>query len=347
MKRIFFWIYLMLKKQLKNPFIVAILIAIPVVTLIVTSIPSLNKSDKIRIGLVLMDEDDIAVKTVDKLVNGDYNIDFYIAGSRDELIDDIMDKKTECGYVFFEDITTKISDEDYDEIVECIINESNYISSMSDEIVFSELFKEFADNIMVDFIKSESVFSSNTTKAIIMANAKYDKYLEGDETFHLSFTVLDTDGTTSEIQNTAGKFPLRPILYILIFAGGLFGVAWYLEDEAKGTYVTLGRSFRIIGKPVYAFIGAFLFWISASISLIIVGQSIGVRTIAMGFLYIVLVTLYAWFMGLIFRKTETFIGVTLFLIVACFIFCPVFVNISLYVPAAKYISAILLPNYFI
>ena len=40
MKRVLFWIYLMLKKQIKNPFIVGLLIAIPLVTLIAKSIPA-------------------------------------------------------------------------------------------------------------------------------------------------------------------------------------------------------------------------------------------------------------------------------------------------------------------
>jgi len=348
MKRLLFWIYLMLKKQLKNPFIVAFLIAIPVLCLIVTKTGNLKKTDTIKVGLVLTDSDPTAVNTVEKLVKGDYSVKFYISPSKDDLINDIMEKRAECGYVFSKDITRKIEENDYNESLECVINESDYISSMSNEIVFSVMFKEFAGDVLDDFIKSESAFSANRELAAKMAKERYDKYLEGDETFHLTFTVLDNkNNTKSQLEQTTGKFPLRPVLYILVFAGGLFGVAWFKEDEAKGMYATLSKGYRILGKPVYAFIGAFLFWLSSSLSLIIVGTKIGPREVLLGILYVILVTVYAWILGSIFNKMENYIGATFLIIVTCFIFCPVFINVSLYLPAAKYISYLLLPNYFI
>ncbi|MCR5515193.1 MAG: ABC transporter permease [Lachnospira sp.] len=348
MKRVLFWIYLMLKKQLKNPFIVGLLIAIPLVTLIAKNIPALNKTDTIQVGLVLLDEDEMTVQAANALVSGDYSVDFYIADSREDLVNDIVSKKTECGYVFSENISEKIMEDNYNGCIECVINESNYVSSMTNEIVFSQLFKSFADDILVKFIKENKVFSSDAAKAVVNAKASYEKYLSSDQTFHLTFTTLDNDGqSTRQMTQTTGKFPLRAILYILIFAGGLFGVAWFLEDEAKGSYVTLSKRYKILARPVYAFIGAFLFWISSSIALLIAGSKISPKTVLLGIAYVFLVTAYAWILGMIFRRIENYIAITFVLIVACFIFCPVFINISLYIDAAKYISAILLPSWFI
>lgn len=348
MKRVLFWIYLMLKKQIKNPFIVGLLIAIPLVTLIAKSIPALNKSDTIQIGLCLSDEDEMAINTVEALISGDYPVDFYLVDSREDLLEDIVNKKAECGYVFGENISDKIMEDNYNGIIECVINESNYVSSMTNEIVFSQLFKNFADDVLVDFISNNKIFSEKLDKAIVNAKSRYEKYLSSDVTFHIDFTVLDSDDTSrSEMTQTTGKFPLRAILYILIFAGGLFGVAWFLEDEAKGSYVTLSKRYKILARPVYAFIGAILFWISSSIALLIAGSKISPKTVLLGIAYVFLVTAYAWILGMIFRRIENYIAITFVLIVACFIFCPVFINISLYIDAAKYISAILLPSWFI
>ena len=350
MKRVLFWIYLMIKKQISNPFIVCLLIAIPLATLIAKNIPAMNKTDKLRVGICLTDNDETVKDTTEKLVNGNYPVEFYYCPSREDLVNDIMNKKAECGYVFGSNLQKRLLDGEIEGLMECVINESNYVSSMTNEIVFATLFKESADDILEKFIRTESTFSKATERSLEIAKYRYEKYLEGDETFHLDFKVIDTnnDGSaTRQIDQRAGKFPLKAVLTILVFVSGLFGVAWFIEDENKGTYATLSKGYKILGKPVYAFIGAILFWFSSTLALIISGENIGIKEVLIGIFYVVLVTIYAWILGLIFRKLNLFIGVSLVLLIACFIFCHVFMNISLYLPSAKYIRAILLPNYFI
>ena len=81
MKRLLYWLYLLVKRQLKNPVIVVALIAMPVAALIITHTASLKETGPVRVGIVLEDDDKIAIMTRDYLVNGNYSVQFYEAES--------------------------------------------------------------------------------------------------------------------------------------------------------------------------------------------------------------------------------------------------------------------------
>ena len=70
MKRFLFWLYLLIKRQVKNPMVLTTLILLPLITAIVSNIPQLNKSDKPKVGIVLADNDSLAKNTAEALVNG-------------------------------------------------------------------------------------------------------------------------------------------------------------------------------------------------------------------------------------------------------------------------------------
>lgn len=63
MKRLLYWLYLLVKRQLKNPVIVVALIAMPVAALIITHTASLKETGPVRVGIVLEDDDKIAIMT--------------------------------------------------------------------------------------------------------------------------------------------------------------------------------------------------------------------------------------------------------------------------------------------
>jgi hypothetical protein len=136
MKRLLYWLYLLVKRQLKNPVIVVVLIAMPVAALIITNTASLKEKEPVRVGIVLEDDDKIAIMTRDYLVNGDYSVQFYEAESQEKLEQDIMNKRTECGYVVGTGLKDKLDSGSYRDIIELIICRSDFVSSMTENIQF-------------------------------------------------------------------------------------------------------------------------------------------------------------------------------------------------------------------
>ncbi len=348
MKRLLYWLYLLVKRQLKNPVIVVVLIAMPVAAFIITHTASLKEAESVRVGIVLEDDDKIAVMTRDYLINGDYSVEFYEAESQEKLEQDIMNKYTECGYIVGAGLKDKLDSGSYSDVIELIICKSDFVSSMTDEIFFSAMFKAYSPEVAVNYVNSVEKFQKHSEKAEEEIRKGYEEYISGDDTFRIDFKIIgDNQDTAAELEDKTGQFPLRALLMILVYIGGLFGIVEYYLDKNSGTFITLPRMYRVVGKPVYAFISCALFAVSALITLAVAGQLKGAADILHMCVYVIAVTLFAWLVAIPVRSANAMISIIPVLLIACLILCPVFINITAYVPFTKYIRALLLPWYML
>lgn len=348
MKRLLYWLYLLVKRQLKNPVIIAILVAMPVAALIITHTSSLKETEPVRVGIVLEDDDEIAMMTRDYLVNGDYSVQFYEAESQQELEQDILNKKTECGYIVGTGLKDKLDSGSYGKVIELIICRSDFVSSMTNEIFFSAMFKAYSPEIAVNYVNSTDVFMKHSQRAEEDIRKGYEEYISGNATFRIDFEVVgDMHDSVSMIEDKTGRFPVRALLMILLYISGLFGIVEYYVDKNAGVFITLPRMYRIAGKPAYAFISCALFAISAIITLAAAGNLRGLTDILHMAVYVAAVTLFAWLVALPVRSANAMISIIPVLLIACLILCPVFINITAYVPFTKYIRALLLPWYML
>lgn len=347
MKRVLFWIYLLIKRQLKNPAVLVFLVALPTAAAVIVNVPQFNETEVLRVGIVTRDGDSVAQKTKELLVNGDYSVDFYVAASANTLKDDILNGNAECGYIFDSGLKQKLDSGKYDDAIERIINRSDYVSAMTDEIVFSAMFKVYALDIAVNYVKSGEIFERVEERAVESVKKSYEKYLENDQTFHIDFKMLDDkeDSGTAVIEDASGAFPIRQILAILIYIAAMFGVVQYYMDKEKGSFVTLSKGYQIAGKPVYAFIGACLFAVSSEITMVVTKTAEYPEEFIKIILYIPAVTLFSWALGFIIRSSRGMIAVILVLLIASLVLCPVFVNLTAYLPVVKYMQKFLLPYY--
>ena len=159
-------------------------------------------------------------------------------------------------------------------------------------------------------------------------------------------TCEDTAYRT-QLEDKTGEFPLRALLIILVYIGGLFGIVEYYLDKNSGTFITLPRMYRVAGKPLYAFISCVLFAVSAMLTLAGAGQLKGAADILHMVVYVIAVTLFAWLVAIPVRRANAMISIIPVLLIACLILCPVFINITAHVPFSKYIRALLLPWYML
>lgn len=89
------------------------------------------------------------------------------------------------------------------------------------------------------------------------------------------------------------------------------------------------------------------FAVSAMLTLVVAGQLKGAADILHMAVYVIAVTLFAWLVAILVRRANAMISIIPVLLIACLILCPVFINITAYVPFAKYIRALLLPWYML
>lgn len=348
MKRALFWSYLLLKRQLKNVAVVFLLIAIPLAAYIVANVQSMNKPERLKIAIYLEDMDETSVKAAGILTSGEYTFDFYMAESKNKLISDVENEKADCGYIFTKELTKQLDEKDYAGCIKCVYNSKKYSPMATNEVVFSALFKVYAENVAIQYVSSSQIFEDVRTEAIDIIKDRYSVYRDGKETFHLEILSVDDEngpGNYIVIEEKTGTFPIYKILVILIFVAGLFGCVQYYSDKEKGSFITLPKGYKIAGMPLYAFINVFVFAVTTQLTLCITGESGGFAGLMKMAAYVIAVTLFSWIVGVCSGNLKKMIVVIPVLIIACLILCPVFVNISGMLPAVKLMRRFLLPYY--
>ena len=130
------------------------------------NIPSIHTyRDAVRYAAQILKQSDIENADYDALELFLYVADMdrtrYLINATDELKKDIMNKKAECGYVFGENLSEKILNNTYEGSVELIVNSSDFIASMTNEMVFAAMFKNFAPDVAKEYLKKSDIFSRN------------------------------------------------------------------------------------------------------------------------------------------------------------------------------------------
>jgi len=351
MKKIVLWFFLLLKRQLKNIALLIFLIGLPLCAFIISHIPKATESVPPRIGIVLLDQDSTSVNTANSLISDTSVLEFYICNSYDELYQNIENKDTDCGYIFSKDLTRQLDSTSYKGCITLIKNSSEFISSLSNEIVFSALFRVYGKNIATNYINGSSLFSSIKAHAIQMTNEKYDYYVNGAATFHIDFDTLSNNGDISNlnpIEIEKSSFPIRGILAILIFVAGLFGCVQWLKDSESGVFDPMSYSFQRISRILYIIIPTLLFAISSLITIYLanvqVSPWIELKSMV---LYIILIIVFCLLLSYFIKKSTLLISLIPIFIIGSLVLCPIFINISAFLPVTNILNKLFIPYYYL
>lgn len=350
MKKLLLWSWLLCKRQLKNIILTLFLFGLPLTAFIIGRIPQMSEIALPRIAIVLTDTDEIAARTADWLTQNHASIDFVLETDPDSVISSVESGDLDCAYVFSENLTEKLDNHNQKGCITLIRSSSDFISSLSNEIVFSALFRVYAGHVAVDFVRTDDLFASVRTDAVKTAQEKYEEYVNGGATFYLDFKTFAEDDTKllESIETENFSFPIRGILAILIFIAGLFGCVQWLSDNENKVFATVSYQFRFISRWLYAAIPVVLFGISSMFTILLSGVNTGFGNEFLKlFLYLILVTVFSVGMGYIIKRSKVMISLLPIFIVGSLILCPVFIDLGFYLPVIKVLNKLFIPYYYL
>lgn len=351
MKKIALWFFLLTKRHLKNIILVLFLIGLPISAFVISRIPAMSESKIPRIGIVLLDNDTIAKSTADLLIDSSSSLEFYLCDSTDILYASIEDGTTDCGYIFSKNLTEQLDSKSYEGCITLFKTSSDFISSLSNEVVFASLFRVYSKRLATNYIRGSSLFSSVQTDAIRMTEEKYEYYLHGAATFHIDFETLSNDGDSSaleEIEIETSVFPIRGILAILIFVAGLFGCVQWLKDCETGVFAPMSYSFHTVSRILYTLIPTFLFAISSLLTIYLAGVQVSFfMELKSMFLYILLITVFGWILTYLIKNSILLVSLMPVFIIGSLVLCPIFINMETIFPMAKILNKLFLPYYYL
>lgn len=348
-KHFFTWALLICKHILKLPIISAMLLLIPALTIIVQALPEEGSASGTAIGIYFEEADELSCKMEDELLHSEGAFSFISYGSHEDLIDDVMLGKLECGYIFDSDFSDKINKGKYDKAITLVKSPATIFDSAANELVFAALIRQSGYNILHKYAEIDELSSSQREELISSLFTAYDSYCSSGETFHLDIITAEGISINDEAGSSLGiTFPLRGVLAILIFLAGMTGCAAWLKDREKGLFAPRPHTFYILSRILYPLLPTVLFLLCSELAMFISGSAYSPASeLLLSIRYIVLITAFANLCSLILKRSTLVISLIPVLILGSLIFCPVFVNMESFLPMLRFVSHLFLPRYFL
>ena len=270
-----------------------------------------------------------------------------MSSSEEELREDVAARRAECGYIFSEDLLEKLESGRFKRSITLVAAPSTAVDKLSSEVVFSGLFTVWGRSLLETYSREGEVFQGEK-EVWKRLEPMYDHYLENGSTFAFQY---ETEGRTQLGKPSMKQtFPARGLTAVFIFVMGLTAAVTVCEDEKRGLFFTLsglGREaavFSCLAAPV------FLSCVSGFAALAAAGELSSSSWILEGIRLIVyggMCTLFSWGLCRIVKNPLAVACLIPFFASASLILCPVFIELSMFLPWASAAAKFFLPYYYL
>lgn len=339
------WFYLSLKRQTKRLVFLLLLIALPSGLWFFRKAEK-TETDSIAIALYA-GESEWNHQVADELLSGEHSFEFYMSHSEEELREDVAARRAECGYIFSEDLLEKMETGRYRRSITVVTAPSTAVDKLSSEVVFSGLFSVWGRSLLETYSREGEPFQGEK-EVWKRLEPLYDTYLENGSTF--SFQYETEGGTDLGKPSMKQTFPARGMTAVFIFVIGLTAAVTACEDEKRGLFSSLSGIRR--EAVVLACLAApvFLACVSGLAGLILSGEadkSSWILEWGRLLLYGGMCTVFSWGVCRIVKNPLTIACLIPFFAVGSLVFCPVFIDLSLFLPGASFAAKFFLPWYYL
>lgn len=353
MDKIILWFFLSCKRQLKKPFFLILLLILPAGGWM---FHRAEEESPVKIAIALFTDGDEWNEGVAKtLEKGEYSFEFYRCETLKELEIDVVTGQAECGYYFPEDFRKLLREGKYKRSIRLYVSPSTVADKLSSEVVFSGMFKVFGRELLKEYTQTGEPFEAVRAEKgagldmeAVWAELEplYNEYLENGSTFAFEYETAGK-GLMKKDSVTA-VFPVRGIGAVFIFVMGLAAAVTVGEDEARGlfTSLTAGRKKAYMAAQLAAPI--LLSCLSVSLCLQLSGSFRGAeREWAALLLYGLMTLAFSGALLVALKSPLVIAGLIPFFILGSLIVCPVFADLSSFVPELEALRKFFLPYYYL
>lgn len=292
----------------------------------------LPKGDNTTIGIC--NEDGKYVENLfRKFEQQDSLFDFKVYQDRESMEEDVISGIVECGFVFEKDFATDWQEDNYKDTITYICTPLTTKGYVAQETVFAVILREFSSDILQQ--SASEIYSEPDTQTIQELQEKNEEYLSGSSIFRVDTKTVEQKEQTEKKSET---YPIQGMVGLLIFISMLInGVSGFntkghsiinsLDKENSRMFLYTGNLARATMQTVTGFI----------LIMTVNNRGIFIEFVTI-ILFVLLSALWVLIFGRLFRKEITYVSLVVTLIILNLIICPVFIDLSIYVPALQYIS---------
>lgn len=341
--KILLWFWLSCKRQMKRPVFVLLLVLLPI---LVYGARHLEQEDESGIAIGLYGEDDgIGREIIEKLVSGQTMFTFYQCDSREALEADVAARRAECGYVFFEGLDEKLASGSFKRSIGVYSAPSTVVASLSTEVVFAALMEVYGRDLLEGYMTSSELFAG-VDGAWQETEALYDKYYQNGSTFSFRYETMDQK--PMDQKSVKAAFPTRGIAAVYIFVIGLFSAVTLCADEKNGLFIPVAYPVRSWCKLASMLAPVALASVSALCGLWLSG-AVRDAWYELGVLaaYGMSVAAFGYLLKCVIKNPVMLCSMIPFFILGSLVLCPVFLDVSRWVPEAGALGRLFLPYYYL
>lgn len=327
-----YWI-LLLKRYLQKPiFLLTIFLLLPLFTIGLKQ--SLRESKiSLTVGICSEDKGSYANLIIKALQKKSQGLRFVSVPSRDALDSAIRSRRMDCGFVLKEYFTSQIKKQRKKNLIDCYTSPGSASTAIAKEYIHSEVFSLYAFDTMMNYIQKDMNLEYKDT--ILLRNKLspiFQNYLAGDETFSFSFVTPDqavietTMMLPSYILNSAQK-----ITGLFILLAAMMGSCNLYRDEKNYFFHNFRGMTRILANLANILFPSLLA-LGSSLITIWICEGMSFDTVLHLLLYTCLCTLYCGILHRVIPKEKLFTGMIPVILICAFLFCPIVIDFSVFLP---------------
>lgn len=322
------WYQLQLKAWLKRGTSLLLLAAMLLVVWLAGQI-SIPQSDNVTVGVVST-EGAHGKEVLEHLKERESIFSFVEYDSRETLLADLVAGKLECGFYFSQNFEKKFEHEKLKNSVSYVCTPLTTKGEVARETFYAALFEVYGRQMLS--ARAEQLFGENASVAESTLLENNEKYLAGSEVFQVN---VEQTKAVENVRNTAQKvFPIHGLVAVFLFFIMFVEYGRRFDAGEGKPYLALpapmGGGFQIMGLLAAGTVPAVLGTVMVCSS----GESRGVLIeVTAMCLLLVICALWIAFAGKWIRSMTGFTSQMFLLLLINLVFCPVFVDISAYIPA--------------
>lgn len=351
MKKLFTLFGLIIKQHIRNPFFLAILLALPVSALALCANNSKTAGMEVRIGIYTEESNEFISDIFEFLQKNDGIATFIPYDHFDELELQIKKNELACGYIFRSGLQDKLNSGKYTGAIRLLSGpQSQIAASLSNEIIFSAILQCNGEEFINQFLKGNSLTAPYEAYAKDLIHETLVTFQTNNSTYHVEFESLgESDNISDTIPLPSGDslFPLHNALLLLIFAAGLLGSLQYLQEYSRRIFSPMPVSCRIAAIFLYPFVLSLLTGVAALLTLYCFEHTMSAQTILQMLVYTFLVSIYCGVLSRIIPSQIFYAAMIPVILMVCLVIYPIFINLEPFVPGIAFLRKIFPPAYMI
>lgn len=342
------YFHLFTKRLFQKPIYLFVLLLLPCFSYFYSQ-STINQDDSLNVALYIEGKDPLAVSIVADLLEADSQVHFYEVTDYETLTKDVITRKAECAYIFPDNLSELLDQKKKKDMITVLHAPSSILMPLSNEIVFSSLFRHYAKNIMLDYALDYEAFHSYDAEAMSEELlASYEHYMTEEVPYEFKFTTLGTQTSLEPSSESLVISPIRGIFAVLMFLTALFSVVDWFKDQKKQIFLAVSYSKKPFVSILSILVPTLFCGIFGQISLLLSHTYTDFLHETIYFAaYLVFVVGFCYFIKSFFRNGFSFSGIIPVFTMGSLIFAPVFFDFSSLFQIFKILEHLFLPSYFL